>query len=593
MRQVLALSIVFIPAMWTLVAEALDSVPPPAADDKALPSKLLKIYKNPIDDGDKTYWQKEGQSELERVLSQERNMNRAKNVILFLGDGMGISSVTAGRIYKGQQRDQKSGEEAELVFDTFPHTALSKTYCVNKQVPDSACTGTAFLCGVKTNYQVIGADARATPDDCASLSDDSKVFSIAHEAIKEGKKAGLSFKEIVSSNSQKLSYDTYCVDKQVPDSACTGTAFLCGVKTNYQVIGADARATPDDCASLSDDSKVFSIAHEAIKEGKKAGIVTSTRVTHATPAAAYAHSAHRKYECDGKITAEMRTKCPNFKDIAKQLVENEPGNKLSVIMGGGIQFLKANATNMTGDPVDPDDCRRQDNRNLMKEWLDEKNAGSAKAALVHSKSDLMELKTQELDYLMGIFANGHLPYEFEKREKSLDVPTLADMTKKAIEVLRRGDDGFFLLVEGGRIDHGHHKGIARRALDELLAFDDAIKVATEMVDLSETLIVVTADHSHVMTMNGYPSRGQDITGFAQLGDDKLPYTTLMYTNGPGFNFTADSNGSVSRVDISEEDVLSYDYKQQSAVPAESETHGGEDVAIYAIAAGLSLFSDQQ
>ncbi|KAF2349328.1 Alkaline phosphatase [Trinorchestia longiramus] len=107
--------------------------------------------------------------------------------------------------------------------------------------------------------------------------------------------------------------------------------------------------------------------------------------------------------------------------------------------------------------------------------------------------------------------------------------------------------------------------------------------------LQETLIVVTADHSHVMTMNGYPSRGQDITGFAQLGDDKLPYTTLMYTNGPGFNFTVDSNGSVSRVDISEEDVLSYDYKQQSAVPAESETHGGEDVAIYAIGPMSHLF----
>ncbi|KAA0199801.1 hypothetical protein HAZT_HAZT002585 [Hyalella azteca] len=466
----------------------------------------------------KKFWEAKAQQDLHDILTRERNLNPAKNVVLFLGDGMGLPSITAARIYKGQYRGAVSGEEQQLVFETFPSVSLAKTYCV---------------------------------------------------------------------------------DKQVPDSACTATAFLCGVKTNYEVLGADAGVIPGNCTTLTDDNKLSSLASLALDAGKRAGFVTSTRVTHATPAALYAHIAHRDWECDEKLTT-ARDECPDVKDIAMQLVEDDPGRRLHVIMGGGRQYLSAAATGGPGDPIGPKDCRRQDGRNLMEEWLDRHERDGKRAAIVQSHSALSNLSTDGLQHLMGIFANGHVPYEHEKVLQSLDLPTLAQMTRKAIEVLQQGDKGFFLLVEGGRIDHGHHDNKARLALDELLAFDDAVQVALDMLDTSvshdlknslrypETLVVVTADHSHVMTMNGYPPRGQSITSFASMGDDLLPYTTLMYTNGPGFNFSV-VNNTAARFDVSKDDVSSFNYTQLSSVLMKSETHGGEDVAVYAIGPMSHLF----
>lgn len=110
------------------------------------------------------------------------------------------------------------------------------------------------------------------------------------------------------------------------------------------------------------------------------------------------------------------------------------------------------------------------------------------------------------------------------------------MTVSAVQVLKHNPNGFLLLVESGRIDHAHHLNNAYRALTDTLALELAVQKVLEVVNLSNTLLIVTADHSHVFTFGGsYPGRGNPILGLdASLSDlDGLPYTTLLYGNGPG------------------------------------------------------------
>jgi alkaline phosphatase len=178
-----------------------------------------------------------------------------------------------------------------------------------------------------------------------------------------------------------------------------------------------------------------------------------------------------------------------------------------------------------------------------------------------------------------LFSNSHMNYSALRDENTADEPSLTEMTEKAIELLKSNSNGFFLLVEAGRIDHGHHAGIAKLALTETVELSNAVRRATEMVG-PETLIIVTADHSHTMTMAGYPKRGNPILGFAGKDVNELPYTTLSYANGTGYKKVTDS-----RVDLSEVDTNAVDYKQEATVPLGIETHGGEDVAIYSTGPG--------
>ena len=90
-----------------------------------------------------------------------------------------------------------------------------------------------------------------------------------------------------------------------------------------------------------------------------------------------------------------------------------------------------------------------------------------------------------------------MQYEHDRNLERPVEPNLAEMTGKAIEILKNNKKGFYLMVEGGRIDHAHHAGNAYRALSDTVAFSDAVAVAMKLVNLEDTLIVVTADHSHV------------------------------------------------------------------------------------------------
>ena len=420
-------------------------------------------------------------------------------MILFIGDGMGVSTVTAIRILDGQQKGMP-GEENVLSFERFPHVALSKTYEVNQQVGESAGTATAMMTGQKTNAGFIGVSSEAIRKNCAS--------SRAHHLP--------SILELAESN------------------------------------------------------------------GKSTGIVTTTRLTHATPAATYAHAPERDWENDRDLSDEARRN--GCKDIASQLIEFPYGDGIEVALGGGrIKFLPNNMADPEGADVEE---ARQDNRDLTQEWLNR----YPHSAYIWNQHQFDSIDPQSTRHLLGLFESGHMQYEADRREDTGGEPSLAQMTKLAIEMLSRNPDGYFLLVEGGRIDHGHHDNNAYRALTDGIAFADAVAVADEMTGQNDTLIIVTADHSHTFNFSGYPSRGNPILGLVdsngakgkpKLMDDEKPFTTLGYYVGPGAAWVGGP-----RPDLSETDTVNdKDYIQQAGIPAEDDTHDGEDVAVYASGPG--------
>lgn len=117
-----------------------------------------------------------------------------------------------------------------------------------------------------------------------------------------------------------------------------------------------------------------------------------------------------------------------------------------------------------------------------------------------------------MDYLLGLFSPGHMPYALERDHGPNGTPSLLNMTSQAIKFLSRNEKGYVLMVEGGRIDHAHHDNYAQLALHETAEMDDAVAYAARNTDPADTLIIVTADHSHSFTINGYPARGNDILG---------------------------------------------------------------------------------
>lgn len=205
-----------------------------------------------------------------------------------------------------------------------------------------------------------------------------------------------------------------------------------------------------------------------------------------------------------------------------------------------------------------------------------------------------------------------MKFEADRASDAGGEPSLSEMTRTALAVLKKNKKGFFLMVEGGRIDHGHHLGNAYRALTEAIELSRAVNAALQMTDPRDTLIIVTADHSHTLTMAGYPKRGNPILGKVVEPDSTepakdqfgLPYTTLNYANGPGHTGTSDSqpHGSknfphmpktyksepYTRPDLTNTDTTAPNYMQEAIAPFFLETHGGEDVAIYATGPGAHL-----
>lgn len=192
-------------------------------------------------------------------------------------------------------------------------------------------------------------------------------------------------------------------------------------------------------------------------------------------------------------------------DIARQFVENEVSKNFRITLAGGRdEFRHSDQFDEDGLPG-----KRNDGRDLIQEWFKEHNI-TGKAKYLTDKTALTAL-TNETDYVLGLFNYDHCDYNIDiELNSSLrdKVPTLSEMTKTAIEHLQRqSDDGFFLFVEGARIDMAHHDNWAHIALDETKEFARAVEIARNLTDDDDTLIVVTADHSHTMTINGYAVRG--------------------------------------------------------------------------------------
>ena len=427
-------------------------------------------------------WLKDGEKAIAERAAYKINNKRAKNVILFIGDGMGVSTLTAARILEGQLRGE-TGEENYLSFETFPNTALVKTYNVDAQVADSAGTASALNTGTKTRIGVINTPPTQMQETCAA--------------------------------------DTF--------------------------------------------TAVTPLAYYAEKVGLSTGIVSTARLTHATPAAVYAHSPMRDWEADIEVPQEAKE--AGCRDIAQQILDPMMGNGLEVALGGGRANFQPKGTGKG---------KRADGRDITQEWV----ANNKNAVYVENAADLASVDLSKTDKLLGLFDNSHMQFSASRSDEQ---PELATMTETAIKMLSKNKNGYYLMVEGGRIDHGHHAGSAYNALNDAVALSAAVRKAMEMVDLDETLILVTADHSHVFTIAGYPKRGNPIFGLVTevhhsehaLAGDHKPYTTLGYQNGPGAV-------PGERPELTDEQVQDPKFLQQSLIPRGSETHGGEDVALFGI-----------
>jgi alkaline phosphatase len=437
----------------------------------------------------------------------ERGSQRAKNVILFIGDGMGIATITAARIYSGQSKGL-DGESYGLAMEQLPYSAFSKTYTHDSQVADSAPTAVAMTSGIKSYNGSIGVTQATDMRDCTSAA--------GH-----------------------------------------------GVTTLWELAEAAGLAT---------------------------GVVSTARITHATPAATYATTNQRDWESDADIRPQDRK--PACPDIATQLVawDKSNGDGFEVILGGGRQkFLPSTTT----DPEYADQKGdREDGRNLTEEW----KVGRPNRTVVTDKAGFDSFDWGGNGQILGLFEPSHMQYDLDRNPAA--EPSITEMTLAAIRRLSRNPNGYVLMVEGGRVDHGLHASNAARALGDAKALDEAIAAAVAATDRSDTLIIVTADHSHTLMIQGYPDRGNPILGLVKEGGelvkgrDGKPYTTLSFANGPGSicKEQPDKSYRCERQDLTNVDTTQKDFLQQSLTPMGSETHGGEDVAIFAGGPGANLFS---
>jgi len=364
-----------------------------------------------------------------------------------------------------------------------------------------------------------------------------------------------------------------------------------GVKTKSGVLGMTAAVTPGQCEG-SAGNELKTVLEESHESGKAVGIVTTTYLTHATPGSSYAKTPTRWWYCDADLSDEAKEN--GCKDIAFQLYGALPN--IEVAFGGGRAHFRPNDV---VDEYDPDGAHyaREDGQDLIAAWENQMAAMNKNAQVVMNKEEFDAIDVENIDNVWGMFNNGHLDYEVDKDGSE---PTFSEMVGKAIEILKKDEDGFFLMAEAGKIDHAHHSSNAYRALYEFLELDKAIGVAKNMTSEDDTLIIVTGDHGHTFNFGGYAGRGNDIFGLAPYNDDPeialdgKPYTSLLYGSGPGFQgegtLEQAANGqSYSRQMLTPSITSDPDYLQQSAVPLETEDHGGDDIPIYASGPMAHLF----
>ena len=256
---------------------------------------------------------------------------------------------------------------------------------------------------------------------------------------------------------QRGSARTFAADSRVTDSAAGATAYATGVKTNNGYIAVDTTQQP-----------VATILEAAEAKGMATGLVATSRITHATPASFAAHVPDRWME--------------------NTIAEQEIAQGIDVLLGGGRRhFIPQSETG----------SRRTDDRNLMNE------ARENGYQVVQTRRALMDVTEGPV---LGLFSMGHMSYEIDRNPRQQ--PSLAEMTRKTLDVLSQNDDGYLAMIEGSRIDHAGHSNDAAAHLHDILAFDEAATVALEQARQDgNTLVVVVSDHE-----TGGLSLGRDVDG---------------------------------------------------------------------------------
>jgi alkaline phosphatase len=270
--------------------------------------------------------------------------------------------------------------------------------------------------------------------------------SIAEEFSHLTRQKGLNLTRLLQQpETAKGFFETHSLSSIVTDSSAASSAW-----------GSGSRVFNGSVNVLPDGTKLKPLAMLAHEAGKRMGLVTTTTITHATPAGFAAQQGSRGDEAD----------------IAPQY-----NGRVDVLMGGGRQFF---------DPT-----MRKDKRDLIQEYRD------AGYAFIDKRAHVTRMHKKP-EKLLGLFWNGHIPFTIDHENNediARDVPTLAEMTAAALDILGSHPNGFLLQIEGGRVDHAAHGNDPAAALWDLLAFDDAIGVAEEFVKNNpDTLVVITSDH---------------------------------------------------------------------------------------------------
>lgn len=324
----------------------------------------------------------------------------------------------------------------------------------------------------------------------------------------------------------------------VPDSASSASQLATGKPALSETLGLDAEGNPAE-----------TILERARRAGKATGLVTDTRLTHATPAAFASHQPHRSLE----------------NEIAEDILEGEP----DVLLGGGLRHWLPRSS---GDPQSP--AHRELRSRIPDHISLDSRRGDEKDLILRAEEQGYELvfAREELERtaaakILGLFHSTGLPDGIAVSRSLQDpgrrIPTLRELTRKSLETLSRGENGFFLMVEGGQIDWAAHDNDAGRMLHELLHFDDALgEISTWVKGRTDTLLVVTADHE---------------TGSFGFSYSAVPLPEPQPLPGAAFRerpFKPDFNfGSYEVLDRIYDQKLSFDeiFRRFDALPAGEQT----------------------
>ncbi|WP_148213081.1 alkaline phosphatase [Methylocella silvestris] len=394
------------------------------------------------------------------AIRAELSGKKAKNVIFFLGDGMGVQEVTAARYYR-------YGAAGRLNVDDLPFTGFQTTWSLKP--------------GPGPNY---------LPD-----------------------------------------YD--------PDSASTGSMWATGAKT------VDERISQGPSTALNVPGvNLPTVLELAQRRGKRTGNVSTAEITDATPAVLNSHISLRGCQApkDMAACATETKSAGGLGSIAEQTVDH----RVDVVFGGGKGRFDATGGLIAGGT----DNGKTVEESAARLGYKEITTAQQLAALLPSNLPVLGLfaqgnMTTEWAGPVAAIGEGVAPHKCTENNRPVNQPSLAAMTKKALELLdkpkpgvRGGDKGFFLQVEGASIDKQDHSANACGQIGETIAFDDAIAVALKYQRTHpDTLIVVTADHSHTSEIVGEDSTGTGSpTGYSDnliTADAQILRVSYGTAGGPG------------------------------------------------------------